>query len=112
MPVSEIELFQTLKGKLGERETQALVEYVRNGLSESAVELATKKDVLQSESRMVEQVLRLEKNTAEQIARLEKNTAEQIARLEKNTVEQIARLEKDTLRLEAKIEAGFKDQLK
>ncbi len=101
MAVSEIELFQTLKGKLGEKETQTLVEFLKSGFHEDLEAAATKEDIL----RLENQVDRLGDSATSHTKRLEG----EITRLETLIKTEAAQVRLST---EAKIEAGFKDQLK
>jgi hypothetical protein len=101
MPVTDIDLFQILKGKLGEDETKSLIEFVetRSKSSENEVRqewvsdkktLATKDDVSKVETTLI---------------KTESFLKQDLARLEIN-------LKQDISKLESRMEAAFKDQLK
>ncbi|MFI5136197.1 MAG: hypothetical protein ACHQIM_00130 [Sphingobacteriales bacterium] len=53
MQVSEIQLFQILKGKIGEKEAQTLVEYVETKIEK---EFDTKRDVLATKEDLAREV--------------------------------------------------------
>jgi cytochrome b subunit of formate dehydrogenase len=61
--ISQIEIYEALKGKLGENEAKLLVEYIES----KKREVATKEDI----QRLEEIVKMVEKSTKEEIRRLE-----------------------------------------
>ena len=83
--VSQIEVYEVLKGKIGEQEAKILIEYIEL----KKKEVATKDDIM-----------RLEQSTKEDIQRLE----EIVKMVEKSTKEDIQRLEKDIQRVEKIVE--------
>ena len=83
--VSQIEVYEALKGKIGEQEAKLLIEYIEI----KKKEVATKEDIM-----------RLEQSTKEDIQRLE----EIVKMVEKSTKEDIQRLEKDIQRVEKRVE--------
>ncbi len=92
--ISQIEIYEALKGKLGENEAKLLVEYIES----KKKEVATKEDI----QRLEEIVKMVEKSTKEDIQRLEeivrgleKSTKEDIQRLEQFVKEEIRKLENE-----------------
>ena len=83
--VLQIEVYEALKGKIGEQEAKLLIEYIEI----KKKEVATKEDIM-----------RLEQSTKEDIQRLE----EIVKMVEKSTKEDIQRLEKDIQRVEKIVE--------
>ncbi|MFZ8805894.1 MAG: hypothetical protein ACO2PO_23360 [Candidatus Calescibacterium sp.] len=83
--VLQIEVYEVLKGKIGEQEAKILIEYIEL----KKKEVATKDDIM-----------RLEQSTKEYIQRLE----EIVKMVEKSTKEDIQRLEKDIQRVEKIVE--------
>jgi chromosome segregation ATPase len=83
--VLQIEVYEALKGKIGEQEAKLLIEYIEI----KKKEVATKEDIM-----------RLEQSTKEDIQRLE----EIVKMVEKSTKEDIQRLEKDIQRVEKRVE--------
>jgi chromosome segregation ATPase len=83
--VFQIEVYEALKGKIGEQEAKLLIEYIEI----KKKEVATKEDIM-----------RLEQSTKEDIQRLE----EIVKMVEKSTKEDIQRLEKDIQRVEKRVE--------
>ena len=88
----QIEVYEVLKGKIGEQEAKLLIEYIEL----KKKEVATKEDIM----RLEEIIKMVEKSTKEDIMRLEQSTKEDIMRLEeiikmveKSTKEDIQRLE-------------------
>ena len=61
--ISQIEIYEALKGKLGENEAKLLVEYIES----KKREVATKEDI----QRLEEIVKMVEKSTKEEIRKLE-----------------------------------------
>jgi uncharacterized membrane protein (DUF106 family) len=66
--ISQIEIYEALKGKLGENEAKLLVEYIES----KKKEVATKEDIQRLEQSTKEDIQRLEQSTKEDIKRLEK----------------------------------------
>jgi arginyl-tRNA synthetase len=103
--VSQIEVYEVLKGKIGEQEAKLLIEYIEL----KKKEVATKEDIMRLEEiiKMVEKstkedIMRLEeiikmveKSTKEDIQRLEEFVKEELQRIEKSTKEEIRRLENE-----------------
>jgi polyhydroxyalkanoate synthesis regulator phasin len=63
--VSQIEVYEVLKGKIGEQEAKLLIEYIEIRKKE----IATKEDIM----RLEEIIKMVEKSTKEDIQRLEKD---------------------------------------
>ena len=93
--VSRIEVYEVLKGKMGEQEAKLLLEYIEL----KKKEVATKEDI----QRLEEIVRRLEQFVKEEIQRVEKSTKEDIQRLEQFVREEIRRLEKRVEKVENEI---------
>ncbi|MDT7907832.1 MAG: hypothetical protein RRA63_07290 [Candidatus Calescibacterium sp.] len=93
--ISQIEIYEALKGKLGENEAKLLIEYIES----KKKEVATKEDIM-----------RLEQSTKEDIMRLEQSTKEDIQRLEQFVKEEIRRLEKRVEKVENEISELKKEQ--
>jgi hypothetical protein len=66
--VSQIEIYEALKGKLGENEAKLLIEYIES----KKKEVATKEDIQRLEQSTKEDIQRLEQFVKEEIRRLEK----------------------------------------
>jgi polyhydroxyalkanoate synthesis regulator phasin len=66
--ISQIEIYEVLKGKLGENEAKLLVEYIES----KKKEVATKEDIQRLEQFVRDEIQRLEQFTREEIRRLEK----------------------------------------
>jgi arginyl-tRNA synthetase len=73
--VLQIEVYEVLKGKIGEQEAKLLIEYIEL----KKKEVATKEDIM----RLEEIIKMVEKSTKEDIQRLEQFVREEIRRLEK-----------------------------
>jgi cytochrome b subunit of formate dehydrogenase len=86
--VSQIEVYEALKGKIGEQEAKLLIEYIEL----KKKEVATKEDIM----RLEEIIKMVEKSTKEDIQRLEEFVKEELQRIEKSTKEDIQRAEKST----------------
>lgn len=84
--VSQIEVYEVLKEKVGEDAAKLLIEYIEL----KRKEVATKEDIM----RLEEIIRRLEEFVKEEIQRVEKSTKEDIRRLEQFVREEIRRLEK------------------
>jgi transcription initiation factor IIF auxiliary subunit len=118
--VSQIEVYEALKGKIGEQEAKLLIEYIELRKKE----VATKEDIMRLEEivRKLEEFVkeefqRIEKSTKEDIQRLEeivrgleKSTKEDIQRLEQFVKEEIRRLEKRVEKVENEINDLKKEQ--
>jgi archaellum component FlaC len=87
--VSQIEVYEVLKEKVGEEAAKILIEYIEL----KKKEVATKEDIMRLEQSTKEDIMRLEQSTKEDIMRLERSTKEDIMRLEQSTKEDIQRLE-------------------
>jgi chromosome segregation ATPase len=105
--VFQIEVYEALKGKIGEQEAKLLIEYIEI----KKKEVATKEDIMRLEQSTKEDIMRLEeivkmveKSTKEDIQRLEEFVKEELQRVEKSTKEDIQRLEKDIQRVEKRVE--------
>jgi Na+/phosphate symporter len=94
--VSQIEVYEVLKGKIGEQEAKLLIEYIEI----KKKEIATKEDIM----RLEEVIKMVEKSTKEDIQRLEEFVKEELQRIEQSTKEDIQRLEKDIQRVEKRVE--------
>jgi flagellar motility protein MotE (MotC chaperone) len=66
--VSQIEIYEALKDKLGENEAKLLIEYIES----KKKEVATKEDIMRLEQSTKEDIQRLEQFIKEEIRRLEK----------------------------------------
>ena len=66
--VSQIEVYEVLKGKIGEQEAKLLIEYIEL----KKREIATKEDIQRLEQYTKEDIQRLEQFVREEIRRLEK----------------------------------------
>jgi chromosome segregation ATPase len=73
--VSQIEVYEVLKEKVGEEAAKILIEYIEL----KRKEVATKEDIM----RLEEIIKMVEKSTKEDIQRLEQFVREEIRRLEK-----------------------------
>jgi hypothetical protein len=73
--VSQIEVYEVLKEKVGEEAAKILIEYIEL----KKKEVATKEDIM----RLEEIIKMVEKSTKEDIQRLEQFVREEIRRLEK-----------------------------
>jgi len=93
--VSQIEVYEVLKGKIGEQEAKLLIEYIEL----KKKEVATKEDIM----RLEEIVRKLEEFVKEELQRVEKSTKEDIQRLEQFVREEIRRLEKRVEKVENEI---------
>jgi hypothetical protein len=109
--ISQIEVYEVLKEKVGEDVAKLLIEYIEL----KRKEVATKEDIMRLEQSTKEDIMRLEQSTKEDIMRLERSTKEDIMRLEeiikmveKSTKEDIQRLEQfvreEIRRLEKRVE--------
>jgi alanyl-tRNA synthetase len=111
--VSQIEVYEVLKEKVGEEAAKILIEYIEL----KKKEVATKEDIMRLEQSTKEDIMRLERSTKEDIMRLEQSTKEDIQRLEeivkmveKSTREEIRRLEKRVEKVENDINDLKKEQ--
>jgi len=95
MEVSQIEVYEALKGKIGEQEAKLLLEYIEL----KKKEIATKEDIQRLEKSTKEDIQRLE----EIVKMVEKSTKEDIQRLEQFVREEIRRLEKRVEKVENEI---------
>ncbi len=97
---TDIQLFQILKEKLGEKEAEALVNFVDSKLKENNEAnlkvLATKEDIA-----------KLAVSTKEDIAKLAASTKEDIAKLTVSAKEDIVRLEGRMEKLNAETKADM-----
>lgn len=66
--ISQIEIYEALKDKLGENEAKLLIEYIES----KKKEVATKEDIMRLEQSTKEDIQRLEQFVKEEIRRLEK----------------------------------------
>jgi len=96
--ISQIEVYEALKERIGEQEAKLLIEYIEL----KKKEVATKEDIM----RLEEIIKMVEKSTKEDIMRLE----EIVKMVEKSTKEDIRRLEKDIQRIENEINDLKKEQ--
>jgi chromosome segregation ATPase len=85
--ISQIEVYEVLKEKVGEDVAKLLIEYIEL----KRKEVATKEDIM----RLEEIIRRLEEFVKEEIQRVEKSTKEDIRRLEQFIKEEIRRLENE-----------------
>jgi arginyl-tRNA synthetase len=85
--ISQIEVYEVLKEKVGEDVAKLLIEYIEL----KRKEVATKEDIM----RLEEIIRRLEEFVKEEIQRVEKSTKEDIRRLEQFVREEIRKLENE-----------------
>jgi arginyl-tRNA synthetase len=85
--ISQIEVYEVLKEKVGEEAAKILIEYIEL----KRKEVATKEDIM----RLEEIIRRLEEFVKEEIQRVEKSTKEDIRRLEQFVREEIRKLENE-----------------
>jgi uncharacterized protein YydD (DUF2326 family) len=104
--VFQIEVYEALKGKIGEQEAKLLLEYIEIKKKEIAtkediqrLEQSTKEDIM----RLEEIVRKLEEFVKEEFQRIEQSTKEDIQRLEQFVREEIKRLEKRVEKVENEI---------
>jgi len=106
---TDIQLFQILKEKLGEKEAEALVGFVDSKLKDNNEAnlkvLATREDIVKLTVSTKEDIAKLTMSTKEDIAKLTMSTKEDIAKLTVSTKE-------DTARLELKISETKADMIK
>lgn len=80
MPVTAVELYKALSGKIGDREAELLVEFVESSVKEAA---ATKEDLLRSETTLREEILAVEGRLRQEILRVQSEFREDINRLDR-----------------------------
>jgi predicted ribosome quality control (RQC) complex YloA/Tae2 family protein len=104
--VFQIEVYEVLKGKIGEQEAKLLIEYIEL----KKKEVATKEDIMRLEQSTKEDIMRLEEIVRkleefvkEEFQRIEQSTKEDIQRLEQFVREEIRRLEKRVEKVENEI---------
>jgi predicted ribosome quality control (RQC) complex YloA/Tae2 family protein len=104
--VFQIEVYEALKGKIGEQEAKLLIEYIEL----KKKEVATKEDIMRLEQSTKEDIMRLEEIVRkleefvkEEFQRIEQSTKEDIQRLEQFVREEIRRLEKRVEKVENEI---------
>jgi arginyl-tRNA synthetase len=85
--ISQIEVYEVLKEKVGEDVAKLLIEYIEL----KRKEVATKEDIM----RLEEIIRRLEEFVKEELQREEKSTKEDIRKLEQFIKEEIRRLENE-----------------
>jgi hypothetical protein len=85
--ISQIEVYEVLKEKVGEDAAKLLIEYIEL----KRKEVATKEDIMRLEQSTKEDIMRLE----EIIKMVEKSTKEDIRKLEQFIKEEIRRLENE-----------------
>ena len=85
--VSQIEVYEVLKEKVGEEAAKILIEYIEL----KKKEVATKEDIM----RLEEIIRRLEEFVKEELQRVEKSTKEDIRKLEQFIKEEIRILENE-----------------
>jgi arginyl-tRNA synthetase len=85
--ISQIEVYEVLKERVGEDAAKLLIEYIEL----KKKEVATKDDIM----RLEEIIKMVEKSTKEDIQRLEEFVKEELQRIEKSTKEEIRRLENE-----------------
>ena len=100
--ISQIEVCEVLKEKVGEDAAKLLIEYIEL----KKKEVATKEDIMRLEQSTKEDIMRLEQSTKEDIQRLE----EIVKIVEKSTREEIRRLEKRVEKVENDINDLKKEQ--
>lgn len=79
MPVTAVEIYKALSGKIGDREAELLVEFVESSVKEAA---ATKEDLVRSETALREDLLRSENALREEISAVESRLRKEISGLE------------------------------
>jgi hypothetical protein len=85
--ISQIEVYEVLKERVGEDAAKLLIEYIEL----KKKEVATKDDIM----RLEEIIKMVEKSTKEDIQRLEEFVKVELQRIEKSTKEEIRRLENE-----------------
>ena len=85
--ISQIEVYEVLKERVGEDAAKLLLEYIEL----KKKEVATKDDIM----RLEEIIKMVEKSTKEDIQRLEEFVKGELQRIEKSTKEEIRRLENE-----------------
>jgi arginyl-tRNA synthetase len=85
--ISQIEVYEVLKEKVGEEAAKILIEYIEL----KKKEVATKEDIM----RLEEIIRRLEEFVKEELQRVEKSTKEDIRKLEQFIKEEIRRLDNE-----------------
>jgi hypothetical protein len=85
--ISQIEVYEVLKEKVGEDAAKLLIEYIEL----KRKEVATKEDIMRLEQSTKEDIMRLE----EIIKMVEKSTKEDIRKLEQFIKEEIRKLENE-----------------
>ncbi|MGB9606083.1 MAG: hypothetical protein ACPL88_09440 [Bryobacteraceae bacterium] len=70
-----LELYETLKPRLGEEEARWLVEFIEGSVERGA---ATKEDLLRTETTLREEIARVEGKLREEIAQVQGNLREEI----------------------------------
>jgi arginyl-tRNA synthetase len=85
--ISQIEVYEVLKERVGEDAAKLLIEYIEL----KKKEVATKDDIM----RLEEIIKMVEKSTKEDIQRLEEFVKGELQRIEKSTKEEIRRLENE-----------------
>ena len=89
--ISQIEVYEVLKERVGEDAAKLLIEYIEL----KKKEVATKDDIM----RLEEIIKMVEKSTKEDIQRLEEFVKVELQRIEKSTKEEIRRLENEIIDL-------------
>jgi len=89
--ISQIEVYEVLKERVGEDAAKLLIEYIEL----KKKEVATKDDIM----RLEEIIKMVEKSTKEDIQRLEEFVKGELQRIEKSTKEEIRRLENEIIDL-------------
>ena len=105
MQAAEIELYEMLKPKVGEKEAKTLVEYIEAKVERKFEE---KKDVLATKQDIAD----LKVATKQDIADLKVATKQDIADLKVATKQDIAYLKQDIANLEIKLEKTRADIIK
>ncbi len=97
MPVGEIELYEALKEKVGEKEAKTLLEFIESQIEKRIEDkkevLATKGDIKNSEIATRGEIKSLEVRMKEEIKSLEVRVMEEIKSLELRMKEEIKSLE-------------------
>lgn len=117
-PVSEIDLYTSLRNKLGDTETRDLIEYVKSSrqitkedIRGELVVLATKEDLAVLRAATKEDIAKLTASTKEDITKLAASTKEDIAKLAATTREDIAKLATSTKEDFAKLTTSTKEDI-
>ena len=108
MPVTEIEIYEALKEKIGESSAKILIEFidlrVEKEFERKKDILATKQDIAELRSANKQDIEELKTATKQDIAELRSANKQDIEELKTTTNQEIARLEVKIERLKSELE--------